>query len=88
MEVMLSLCNCSTSLVPGLYCGQDANLKSRNCSIDITTPITVDKKIHTARIEIVDKIDVKVKHRVCKFQLKAGSGHRPKQKPQFRSMVN
>lgn len=29
MEVMLSLCNCSTSLVPSLYCGQDANLTSK-----------------------------------------------------------
>jgi hypothetical protein len=44
--------------------------------------------MHTAGVEIVDKVDVKVEHRVCKFQFEAGSWHRPKQKPELRSMEN
>lgn len=57
-----------------------------NCSTN-TTPKTKElKKMHTAWIEIADKFDVKVEHCVCKFQFEARSWHRPKQKPEFRSM--
>jgi len=33
-------------------------------------------------------MDVKVEHRVCKFQLDARTWHRPKQKPELRGMEN
>jgi hypothetical protein len=46
------------------------------------------KMPRTSRIEVVDKPDVEVEHRVCKFQLDARIWHRPKKKPELRSVEN
>lgn len=44
--------------------------------LDVRSKKTLRKKdemqvIHTSRVEVIDKMDVKVEHRVCKFQLDA-----------------